>query len=118
MQSIQSIDIRSCAKIVGATYGAMGLLFCPLLLIAALGGVLSGDNSGVNAVGALLLALLLPILYGGLGFLMGALGAWVYNIVASTVGGIQIELRDTASPSGFPTGGSLLWRPTPGSSPQ
>lgn len=35
---------------------------------------------------------LLPILYGCLGFLMTLLGAALYNVVARMVGGIQIDV--------------------------
>ena len=34
-----------------------------------------------------------PVFYGGLGFLFGAFGAWVYNQIAQRLGGIQIELQ-------------------------
>ena len=99
MQSIQSVDIRSCARIVGATYGAMGLIFCPLFAVGAILGALFGSqsNSGMTIIGSLTLALLMPIAYGALGFVSGALGAWVYNFVAQRFGGIEIELRDVRS---------------------
>jgi hypothetical protein len=34
----------------------------------------------------------LPIFYGVLGFVFGALGAAIYNLAARLVGGIEIEL--------------------------
>jgi hypothetical protein len=36
---------------------------------------------------------LAPIVYGLIGFLMGALTAWAYNFAARQIGGIQLELR-------------------------
>ncbi len=103
MQSIRSIGILSCAKVMGATYGAMGLLFCPLFVIAALAGALSGvsgnhTNAALTVVGGLGAAILMPILYGTMGFVFGAFGAWVYNMVAGKFGGIQIELQDVTFP--------------------
>jgi len=32
-----------------------------------------------------------PILYGAMGFVFGAVFAWIYNVVAKRVGGIEIE---------------------------
>jgi hypothetical protein len=41
--------------------------------------------------------LLLPILYGVLGFVMTAIGAAIYNLVASWIGGIEIQMDDSDS---------------------
>jgi hypothetical protein len=35
----------------------------------------------------------LPILYGGMGFVMTLIGAWLYNILAGFVGGIEMDLQ-------------------------
>jgi hypothetical protein len=32
-----------------------------------------------------------PLLYGVMGFIFGAVFAWIYNVVAKRVGGIEIE---------------------------
>lgn len=37
---------------------------------------------------------LAPVLYGGVGALVNALMAWIYNIIAGKVGGILISLED------------------------
>jgi hypothetical protein len=36
--------------------------------------------------------LLLPLFYGALGFIGGAISAFVYNLVAGVVGGIELEV--------------------------
>ena len=41
-------------------------------------------------------ALLLPLFYGLLGFVFTALGCIIYNLVAGWVGGIEIEIGDSA----------------------
>jgi hypothetical protein len=38
--------------------------------------------------------LALPVIYWLLGFLGGSIGAWVFNNVARTVGGLEIELEE------------------------
>ena len=36
---------------------------------------------------------ILPILYGGLGFVATLIAAWVYNVVAGIVGGIELDVQ-------------------------
>lgn len=36
--------------------------------------------------------ILMPIIYGIMGFVIGAIGAWLYNLIAKKIGGVEIEL--------------------------
>jgi len=99
MQSIQSVGIVSCAKIMGVVYGALGLLAGPIFFLVMLVSALAGGHENrvaVIASGAAMLVFL-PVFYGALGFAMGAVSAWIYNLAAGKFGGIQLELRDTIS---------------------
>jgi hypothetical protein len=42
---------------------------------------------GVGAI------ILLPVLYGGLGFVAALVGAWLYNLISGFVGGIEIDAQ-------------------------
>jgi hypothetical protein len=86
MQAIQSVGVLSCAKIMGAIYGALGLIFGPIFFLATFLGALAGGVA---------ILIFLPLFYGALGFSMGALSAWAYNIAAKKLGGIQIDIRDS-----------------------
>ncbi len=99
---IQRIEPVSCAKIAGIIYAAIGLLIGALVSLFALVGLaFSSAQQGwaenpmspligmVMGVGAIIA---FPIFYGALGFFFALLGAWVYNLVASRVGGIEIEV--------------------------
>jgi hypothetical protein len=99
MYSIKSVDVRSCAKMAGALYGALALLVAPFGVVGVLVGLVNRDGA---TVGASLLLLAAPLLYGVLGFVVGAVAAWVYNRVAGRMGGIEIELAGT-SPSSTST---------------
>jgi hypothetical protein len=86
----------SCAKIAGTLYAIIGLLvgaiFALVSLASGLGANPSGDGGfrpfiGIGAIVAF------PILYGGMGFVMTLLGAWLYNILADAVGGIELDLQ-------------------------
>lgn len=97
MTSIKSVNVMSCAKMMGAFYGAIGLLVIPFALIAGLASLAGGNSqNAIEGVAMLVFGIFAPAFYGGLGFLFGAFGAWVYNQVAKRLGGIQIELQQTS----------------------
>ncbi len=85
----------SCAKISAVLYGLMGLIVGFLFsLIALVGAAIGGSgSSALFGVGAVII---LPILYGGLGFVGGALMAWLFNLVASWIGGLEVEFEEDA----------------------
>ncbi|MGA9643655.1 MAG: hypothetical protein WBQ72_19815 [Terriglobales bacterium] len=98
MYLLKSVDIWSCAKIAGVLYAFLGLLLIPMVLIAIMMSAGSPQPySTGGAVALVLLAVFAPIVYGLLGFLLGALSAWLYNIAAKYVGGIRLELRNENS---------------------
>jgi hypothetical protein len=96
MQSLQSVGVLSCAKIMGAIYGALGLLIGPMFLLTMVLSALTGSytQSHLAILGGFALLVIIPIFYGALGFGMGALSAWIYNVAAKKLGGIELELRD------------------------
>ena len=99
MPRIKSVGVLSIAKISGIIYASIGLLFIPLALVVGLAGLASGQKGGVlGGIGFLAMAILAPIFYGVLGFVSGAIGAFLYNLAAKWVGGIEIELEGVASP--------------------
>ena len=50
-------------------------------------GALAGGVVGIGAI------VLLPILYGGLGFIVAIIAAGLYNLAAGFVGGIEIDVK-------------------------
>jgi len=98
VQSLTRIGALSLAKILAVTYAFLGLFFGGLISLfalmgAAVGGAAGGDSGGVAAmlfgVGAVII---LPIVYGCIGFVGGLIAAPLYNLVAKVVGGIEVEL--------------------------
>ena len=75
-------------------YACMGLILAPLFLLmgvlAAAVGQRNNPLAGIFSVGV---ALLLPVFYGGIGFIAGAIGAFFYNLLARWVGGFELELE-------------------------
>jgi len=99
MYSLRSVDVMSCAKIMGAIYGGLGLIFLPFFLLAGFGSLAGGNTSAPSGVAAILFIILAPVIYGIMGFVMGALSAWVYNFFARRIGGIRMELKAEAASS-------------------
>ena len=75
-------------------YGIMGLIFSPFCLIMSVvaSQLPTQQRVGMMAFGAGF-AVFVPIIYAAMGFVFGALGALIYNVVAKWVGGIEVEVE-------------------------
>ena len=89
-KEITKIDGNSLAKIVGITYAILGLAFGIFTVILSFMG-----NGGLFAIVVGLL--IIPALYGIIGYLASLLGVTIYNMIAKKVGGIVFYTQDTAS---------------------
>lgn len=101
------------AKIMGLVYACIGLILAPFFLLFGMIGSLAGqDKNPFAGMVGVLLALLMPIMYGALGFVAGAVGALLYNLFAKLVGGFELELeaRPQAPVAPYP----LIPPPAPG----
>ena len=79
--------------IFGVIYGLFLILFGAAMTAASSEGIpaaVSGVSTVVIGLGVMIG---LPVFYGILGFVMGAIAALVYNILAGMVGGIKFELE-------------------------
>ncbi|MBK5298329.1 MAG: hypothetical protein JJE40_14320 [Vicinamibacteria bacterium] len=93
---ITHIGPLSVAKVAFVLYGVIGLIFGACFAVVALFGaslgVAAGEESSLlGAVFGVGAVILLPLLYGGLGAVMGLFMAWLYNVVAGLVGGIDVR---------------------------
>ena len=105
MHIIKSVGALSVAKILGLVYACLGLIFTPLfLLMGLLGSALGQQNSPVAGIFGIGFAVLMPVLYGAVGFVGGAIGALLYNLFAKWVGGfeLQIEVRPQTLTAPYP----------------
>ena len=84
----------SLGKILGVMYALMGLIFLPFFALASLFAVHAPGHDAAPMMGlSLVFALLMPIFYGVAGFIFGVLSAWVYNLLAGWIGGIELEIE-------------------------
>ena len=84
-QRIRKFGVLQTAKVVGALYALLGLVFVPIFLVISM---FTPNESGMGAG----FALVMPILYGVLGFIFTAIACAIYNFVSGLVGGIEVEL--------------------------
>ena len=102
MHTIKSVGVLSAAKITGAIYAAMGLLFLPIFLVMGLATSMMPNHEGRNPFGVIFgvfFGLFAPVIYGAMGFVFGALSAFVYNLMAKWIGGIEVQVQPVNVPS-------------------
>jgi hypothetical protein len=112
MHIVKRVGVMSVAKIMGLVYACMGLIFAPFFLLFGLLGSLMGEEKTPFAgIFGVVFAILMPLVYGILGFIAGALGAALYNFFAKLVGGVEVELdlRAAGPPAPYP----IVPPPTP-----
>jgi uncharacterized membrane protein len=86
-KQITSISPLQTAKVIAVLYFIVSLPFLPLLALTMLG---SGGQQHASPA----FLLILPFLYAVIGFVVTAFCAWVYNIVAKQVGGIEFTTSE------------------------
>lgn len=93
MHILKSVGVMSVARIMGLLYGCMGLIFVPFFLLFGILGSIAGQNKNpIAGVVGIVFAILMPFLYGLIGFVAGAIGALLYNLLSKWVGGFELEL--------------------------
>ncbi|MGB0384667.1 MAG: DUF3566 domain-containing protein [Ardenticatenaceae bacterium] len=104
MKTIRRISTLSAFK-VGAVlsallFGVFGffLILIPGIFGASFLGAIFGDSNafGAGFLMSLVWYAVLIVIYAIIGGIIGAIDAFLYNIVASWMGGLQIELSESA----------------------
>lgn len=94
IRKLKRIAPLQLGKILGVLYGIMALLMVPIFLVMSLFSTQlpEGQRAGMFAFGVGF-ALFMPVIYAVMGFVFGVLSAWLYNLVAKWVGGIEVEVE-------------------------
>ena len=104
---LRRIAPLQAGKILAAFYGLLSLVFVPFMMIfftvASLG---ARHHGGAQPPLPLMFGMgvgfmvLLPFFYAAMGFIFGVLSAFVYNLLAKWLGGLELEFEtDSAPPS-------------------
>lgn len=83
---IVNVSVGQTAKVLAVLYMVMSL---PILVVVAAVGAFS---AGIGAVIATLM--IAPLIYGIFTFLCTGLVAWLYNVVAGQVGGLEYSIKE------------------------
>jgi len=90
---LKKIGVVSAGKVMALLYIAFGLLYwlmmAPILALVSL----SGDAAATVFAWLFGLAglILMPLIFGVMGFVLGVFFAWVYNIIANKFGGLEMH---------------------------
>jgi hypothetical protein len=90
---IRSLGVLSCAKMMGALYGVLGLIVGAFMtLFSMVGAAFSDNGNGAAALGLGAASIIvIPIMYAIMGFVGGIIMGFFYNVIAGVVGGIEIR---------------------------
>jgi hypothetical protein len=91
---IKHIAPLQAGKMLAILYGMLGLIFIPFFLIMSFAAsqMPAPQRVGLMAFGAGF-AVLMPVLYATMGFIFGVISAFIYNLAAKWVGGIEVEVE-------------------------
>jgi hypothetical protein len=104
-RTIQRIDPFTAARLFGAMYFSLALVVAPLFLlphwlmaqpVQPIGGPSPSSGPGLSE---LVPIVILPFSYGVMGFIATGFLAWMYNVLAVRVGGIEITLDEALPPA-------------------
>ena len=92
---IQAVMMLVISLLIAIPYGLI------IILYGLFGGSMVGGQAGLAVGGGgvilgIVVMIGVPIMYGIIGFIGGAIGALLYNLFSSFVGGIEIEVENIA----------------------
>ena len=93
IQRLTRLGVGQTAKVLGALYFLLGIVFAAIFG-SMMPAAAMGDGAGMFGMGFIIA---MPFLYGIIGVIFGALVAWLYNLVATWTGGLELELDSTSA---------------------
>jgi hypothetical protein len=93
---IRRVAPLSFAKITAVLYALLGLIFGAIVTLISLAGGFASNGSGGAGFGMMFGAgaiVVLPLMYGAFGFIGTLIGAWLYNLAAGIVGGVEMDVQ-------------------------
>ena len=93
---IKRVGPVSFAKVSGFLYALIGLIVGGILSLVAMAGGFASEEAGAAGLGAVIgvgAVIILPIMYGLMGFVATLIAAWLYNVAAGLVGGVEVDIQ-------------------------
>ena len=93
---IRSVNVVSIGKLFGALYAILGLFIGAILTLITIAGAAIAAKNGNDGFAAIFLGagavIIFPVFYGTIGFIGGLILGLIYNVAASVVGGIELDI--------------------------
>ena len=93
---IKRVGPVSCARISAFLYAIVGLIIGGVFSLVAMVGGFASDAPEVSRFGPIIGAaavIVFPLLYGAMGFVVTLIAAWIYNLAADVMGGVEVDLQ-------------------------
>ncbi len=97
---LRRVDVLSCGKVLGIMYTALGLIagICVALFASCAAALNPVGDQNVAGLAGMIFGVagivIMPILYGVVGFFGGMIMALLYNVTARLAGGIEFEVGE------------------------
>jgi hypothetical protein len=106
MYTIRRFSVVKTATVVAVIYVVIVAIFIvPLAILAVAFG--RGESAAGGLVGVLVFGLLAALIYGVIGWIFTAIACAIYNLAAGWVGGIEVQVDQSAPPPA-----QQLWAPS------
>lgn len=100
---LKRIGVLAAGKVLGLLYLVMGIFPGIMFALMAMAGAAAPQQPGAPENPFLLFAglgvaaiIVMPIMYGIMGFIGGIICAAIYNVIASMAGGLELEFERPA----------------------
>ncbi|MEP2775093.1 MAG: hypothetical protein ABJQ29_08490 [Luteolibacter sp.] len=97
---ILSVSVVQAGIVLGGLYALISVIISVFLVIFGLIALAAGSGSGDAAaamggvVGIMVIAVIIPFIYGAMGFVGGVVVAAIYNLIAKMTGGIEVTVAE------------------------
>ncbi|HEY9402206.1 MAG TPA: hypothetical protein VIQ24_05905 [Pyrinomonadaceae bacterium] len=91
LAKVQGVVMAAIGLIIGLIYGLFFIIFGAVMMSTGAKG--AGSAAAGGLVGGLAMMIIIPVFYAVIGFTIGALSAFIYNVAANAIGGLELELE-------------------------
>ena len=99
-QRLKSVGVMSVAKTATVLYAGIGLIAGAVVWLITMAAPdlftsssIVGGKALFGLAGGAVVLIVLPVVYGCVGFVIGLVASWLYNMVARITGGIEVSLE-------------------------
>ena len=91
-QHLRRVGVLQAAKMSGMLCFFLGVVIAGIMFLVSM-AMPSSSWSGMAGAMGMGMLIFLPVIYAVIAFVFGAVYAWLYNLVAGWVGGLELDLE-------------------------